>query len=161
AGVSSFGFGGTNFHVVLEEYSPDCASTEQDWMPRPAEVVVFQRAGREEIRNALSRLEKQLTSTATENRAGLSAALLHEESNRTSNDRCARLAIIAHSIEDLRQKVGKAFARLAAQTEVNEPGGIYYSEAPAAKASQVCFLYPGQGSQAVNMLRDLVAGSPW
>src|SRR5262249_5961273 len=107
------------------------------------------------------RLEKQLTSTATKNLAGLSAALHHEESSRTASDRRARLAIIADSIEDLRQKVGKAIARLAEKTEVNEPGGIYYSEAPAVKASQVCFLYPGQGSQAVNMLRDLAAGSPW
>ncbi|MEQ9379383.1 MAG: beta-ketoacyl synthase N-terminal-like domain-containing protein, partial [Pirellulales bacterium] len=53
AGVSAFGFGGTNFHVVLEEYCGDYlqddASFRDDW---PAELVVFRRKTREALGEA-------------------------------------------------------------------------------------------------------------
>jgi acyl transferase domain-containing protein/NAD(P)H-dependent flavin oxidoreductase YrpB (nitropropane dioxygenase family) len=162
AGVSSFGFGGTNFHVVLEEHiGSTSSSTGQNWTPRSAEVIVLHRASRDEMRSALAKLDEQLAGTATADLAGLAAAVLYEESNRAGAGRTCRLAIIAESIEDLHQKLGKASARLTGHSELHDPAGIYYSETTPAKPSELCFLYPGQGSQAVNMLRDLVAASPW
>jgi acyl transferase domain-containing protein/NAD(P)H-dependent flavin oxidoreductase YrpB (nitropropane dioxygenase family) len=162
AGVSAFGFGGTNFHVVLEEYVGDYhPAGELNWAPRPAEVVVLRRAGRDEVLAALGRLEWQLTSAVTEDLAGLACAVFTEESARTGPGAGCRLAIVAASVEDLRQKVRKARALLAEKAEVDDPSGVYYSEAAPAGASEVCFLYPGQGSQSANMLRDLVIACPW
>jgi acyl transferase domain-containing protein/NAD(P)H-dependent flavin oxidoreductase YrpB (nitropropane dioxygenase family) len=161
AGVSAFGFGGTNFHVVLEEYTGDFhVATELNWVPRTSEVVVMRRPGRAEVLAALGRLDQQLNSTTTEDLAGLTCSLWTEE-RRVGQGAGCRLAIVADSVEDLRQKVHKALALLPEKGEVNDPTGIYCSATEPALAEDVCFLYPGQGSQSVNMLRDLVVSSPW
>ncbi len=49
AGVSAFGFGGTNYHIVMEEYTgsdprPHAAGSHANW---PAELFVWRRATRE------------------------------------------------------------------------------------------------------------------
>jgi acyl transferase domain-containing protein/NAD(P)H-dependent flavin oxidoreductase YrpB (nitropropane dioxygenase family) len=162
AGVSAFGFGGTNFHVVLEEYPRAVPPVgEQTWAPRPAEVIAWARAGREDIVRDLSRLEQQLTTTVSDDLPALAFAASAEESARNSTSRRCRLGLVAYSVEDLQHKVRTALARLAERTEQNDPRGIYYAEAPAIDGRAVCFLYPGQGSQVPNMLRDLVVGAPW
>ncbi|MDB5307681.1 MAG: type fatty acid synthase ArsA [Gemmataceae bacterium] len=162
AGVSSFGFGGTNFHVVLEEYTGNyLPDTDLDWMPRAAEVVVLCRATGADLVRDLRALHQKLAPAATEDLAGLAAAVFAEEGTRPAGARECRLAIVAESVEDLRRKVEKAGTLLTGQAKVNDPAGIYYSEAAPLREDEVCFLYPGQGSQAVNMLRDLVVGSRW
>lgn len=162
AGVSSFGFGGTNFHVLLEEYTGDyLPCTQFDWTPRSGEVIAFRRASREEMIRHLGELHHHLTAQPTEDLAGLAAALFHDESNRRPDKQSCRLAIVAESVEDLRQKIQKALALLPHGAEILDPSGIYQSEALPLREAEVGFLYPGQGSQAVNMLRDLVVGCPW
>jgi malonyl CoA-acyl carrier protein transacylase/phosphopantetheinyl transferase len=73
----------------------------------------------------------------------------------------ARLAIVATSVEDLGKKVGRALERL------KDPGcrtitgrGAFYTEEPLAAAGQVAFLFPGEGSQYVNMCADLCVHFP-
>ncbi|HEY7309496.1 MAG TPA: beta-ketoacyl synthase N-terminal-like domain-containing protein [Gemmataceae bacterium] len=166
AAVSSFGFGGTNFHVVLEEYDgpsvgPASQAGQPNWTPRAAELFVFQRASRAELMSDLQQFQEQLGEAATDDLAGLAAAVFTAESKRTRSSGGSRLALVAASVEDLRQKIHKALALLPERAELNDPSGIYHSEAPAVPASQVCFLYPGQGSQSVNMLRDLSSSCRW
>ena len=52
-GVSAFGFGGTNFHAVLEEYRGDYRATDgQNLSPRAAEIFAFGRANCAEVEKA-------------------------------------------------------------------------------------------------------------
>jgi polyketide-type polyunsaturated fatty acid synthase PfaA len=157
AGVSSFGFGGTNFHVVLEEYP---ATEEMNWTPRAAEVFGFQRASRDEMIRDLRQLQQQLDGLVAEDFAALAAAVFADESSRDSSSARCRLAIVAASLADLRQKIHKALTLPPNKKDINDPSGVYYSEASPLLDSQVCFLYPGQGSQSVNMLRDLATACP-
>src|SRR5262249_27766116 len=65
AGVSAFGFGGTNFHVVLEEYTGDPAGT----LPTPCrewseELFVWRGDSRQTLIESVQTWEKTLTSGA-------------------------------------------------------------------------------------------------
>jgi acyl transferase domain-containing protein/NAD(P)H-dependent flavin oxidoreductase YrpB (nitropropane dioxygenase family)/NAD(P)-dependent dehydrogenase (short-subunit alcohol dehydrogenase family) len=161
AGVSAFGFGGTNFHVVVEEHTgafhPGC---DVDFMPRPVELLLLRRESRDEVVAALRRLRESLADVPEGALAELAAAVAAQEA-ATATPNKARLAIVAATLAELAGKLDKAMGLLGKQAAVNDPSGIYYSEEAPAAANTVCFLYPGQGSQQVGMLGELVQASPW
>ena len=65
AGVSAFGFGGTNFHAVLEAYERDPVATRfaptRDW---PAELLAWSAAERDGLLLDLDRLCERLAAGA-------------------------------------------------------------------------------------------------
>src|SRR5262249_16900389 len=65
AGVSAFGFGGTNFHVVLEEdtnqYRNDTKPAMKRW---PAELLVWRRESAAELLAAVEQCGRQLAQGA-------------------------------------------------------------------------------------------------
>ncbi|MEU5692911.1 SDR family NAD(P)-dependent oxidoreductase [Actinosynnema sp. NPDC020468] len=131
AAVSSFGFGGTNFHCVLEEHDP-----------RPADLLVTHRTATAHLWHA-------------PDAAGLVAAL--ESTPSGSWDAVpaahARLAIVATSDEELAVLRADAARRLTAKPDLAEfelPGGAYYRRS-AASTGRVAALFAGQGSQYVGM----------
>ncbi|NTV11935.1 MAG: ACP S-malonyltransferase, partial [Zoogloea sp.] len=89
---------------------------------------------------------------------------LHAEQRKSKSDPGAaagcRLVLLAASAADLKHKLELALKLLAgSETEARHPQGLYYREGAAA-AGSVCFLFPGQGAQRINMLRDLVSMLP-
>lgn len=145
AAVSSFGFGGTNCHLVLEE--------------RPAErrpqVSVAAAARPEPL--VISAPTPQLLAGHL---AALAAALEQGEAARaplsdlaytlaTRQPESARVAFVARTRDELARQ-------LSAAVEVVEEGraraGIRYLAAPLPEDSRrVAFLFPGQGAQAVGL----------
>ncbi len=75
AGVSAFGFGGTNFHAVLEEYVRDPIPAPGPWKTWPAELLVWNAEDREGLLGALDRfamaLEGPYAASLTDLAAGL------------------------------------------------------------------------------------------
>ncbi len=181
AGLSAFGFGGTNFHAVLEEYIPHRLNGNGK---RSVAVNMTQPPVKESIMNAHKDPSTSPFSYKTPLRGALvigaaSEAALIERLRAVEKDAREgralapaapaeadlrapeRLAIDYADARELAEKAGNALKALAA----NQPAmwkalraqGIFRGRGPAAK---VAFLYPGQGSQYVNMLKPLRAVEP-
>jgi acyl transferase domain-containing protein/NAD(P)H-dependent flavin oxidoreductase YrpB (nitropropane dioxygenase family)/NAD(P)-dependent dehydrogenase (short-subunit alcohol dehydrogenase family) len=153
AGVSAFGFGGTNFHAVLEAYESDpVASPRASLGEWPAELFVWSATDPEALRRDLDHLAEQFDAGHRPRLCELSLLL----NQRTFHASGAVLAIVATSVDDLAAKLGEVRKSLRdGRTDLNDPRGIYMAERASFAYSKVAFVFPGQGSQSVGMLREL------
>jgi malonyl CoA-acyl carrier protein transacylase len=74
----------------------------------------------------------------------------------------SRLAMIAGSATDLRSRLTRAAERLADPRchQIRDVVGIYYFEQPLYPEGRVAMLFPGEGGQYLNMLKDLYLHFP-
>lgn len=143
-GVSSFGFGGTNVHAVLS--APPRPAPRATPAPRSAQrdgpQLILLSAGSEAdlaayAGNLAAALEDDL-------RIGPAAVARAVARRRRQAVRCG---VVAQTREELLT----ALRALATGAEL--PRGVTLGT--AEHAPNIAFLYPGQGSQRVGMLRDL------
>jgi malonyl CoA-acyl carrier protein transacylase len=163
AGISSFGFGGTNFHVVAEEYVPGISSDsmqvfhgtnikttspQQDNTPMPYGSMLFLGA------DSPAQLKIQLSQALEHNR--LNAASTSRFPSSEELDHQERLVFAYASPEELQTLGQKALKALdnesPAMWQALAAQGVFRGSGQPGK---LAFLFPGQGSQYVNMLRDL------
>jgi acyl transferase domain-containing protein/NAD(P)H-dependent flavin oxidoreductase YrpB (nitropropane dioxygenase family)/NAD(P)-dependent dehydrogenase (short-subunit alcohol dehydrogenase family) len=165
AGVSAFGFGGTNFHAVLEEYAGDfLANTREaslkEW---PAELLLWVAPSRQALRDTVAEVASALGKGAAPALPDLAYTLWKETSREgSSQEGHTRLAVVATSLTDLQQKLSSVVEALdnPGSDNINDPRGIYLNQSPLHPQGRVAFLFPGQGSQYPNMLRDLALQFP-
>ncbi len=165
AGVSAFGFGGTNFHIVLEEYAGDPwarpTTPSRTW---PDEVFVWAAPSRPMMAEQVTTWCSALSADVTPNLRDLAfTSWKHASANRgEAQAKQLHLAIVANSLDDLRQKLGSAQDELAqsASPRLHDPRGVYFSEIPLAREGKLAFLFPGQGSQYPQMLQDILLYFP-
>jgi acyl transferase domain-containing protein/NAD(P)-dependent dehydrogenase (short-subunit alcohol dehydrogenase family) len=151
AGVSAFGFGGSNFHCVLEE--AQSAKTEIDW-DDSVRILSFCADSREQLAKALtnfdaSRSWKQMRIAAADLRATF-----------RSNAACRLAIVLQKNHSDASKLINSAQHMLAQHPDRatwTTPDGIYFG---ARAAGQLAAIFPGQGSQYVGMLRDLACQFP-
>ncbi|HEX6937115.1 MAG TPA: acyltransferase domain-containing protein, partial [Actinomycetes bacterium] len=181
AGVSAFGFGGTNFHAVLEEYVPGRHRLES--APRtfaaadvPRTAVTAAAHGRASepvaarprppLRGAVvlggrddSDVVAQLEGVVADAADGRTPAQVAPD--RTLAASAVRVAVDYADAADLAAKARKAVTAFRtgapAMWKMLRAQGIFVGRGPAPK---VAFLYTGQGSQYVNMLKGLRAQQP-
>jgi acyl transferase domain-containing protein len=165
AGVSAFGFGGTNFHAVLEEYDRNIGvkteATIHDW---PLELFVWQAEEPGRIVTQLDELAAALNSGAKPNLGDLAHTLIQareELAARTDPGKLATLAILAGTHQELSDNLRQARTAIGAgRTSLDDPRGIIFATQPAWAGAPVAFLFPGQGSQAPGMLQELAVIFP-
>ena len=155
AGVSSFGFGGTNFHAVLEEHRPQEPVGAGFPTPQlPAELFCFAGSSVDELREDIEEIRRAAGEPRALRDLAHRAFLIRRDRGRP--DTALRLSVVAETVEDLARKLGQAQSRLASPTEpFLDPTGIYFVPEPLARKGKTAFIFPGQGSQRVDMLRDL------
>ncbi len=136
AAVSSFGFGGTNFHCLLEEHDPEGAELT---VRGPAARVHLWHAA--DPRTLLALIESD------------DAAAEPEEAIPAGH---ARVALVAGTADEARRLRDAAAERLRAAPDTAEftlPGGVYYrrSADDGIAEGKAAALFAGQGSQYVGM----------
>ncbi|MCP3804494.1 SDR family oxidoreductase [Allokutzneria sp. A3M-2-11 16] len=141
ASVSSFGFGGSNFHVTVEEYVP----SESGWAERAP-------------RSRTAATELWLFSADT--KEGLAERELSaQESQRRFEPKAPfRLAVVATDEADLKAKITQARELIGREAAFTAPG-LAYASGPA-ELGGLALLFPGQGSQYVGMGADLAMQLP-
>ncbi|MCS6851308.1 MAG: polyketide synthase dehydratase domain-containing protein [Gemmataceae bacterium] len=73
-----------------------------------------------------------------------------------------RVALVAGSVAELRARLRRAAERLADPTctQINDSQGIYFAAQPLFPEFRLAVLFAGEGSQYVNMFRDMVPFFP-
>ncbi|MCG8324072.1 MAG: acyltransferase domain-containing protein, partial [Thiotrichales bacterium] len=150
AGVSAFGFGGSNFHCVLEEY--ESKAGEVDWDGRD-QVIAFSAGDVEGLAAQLQEFDAEgdwahLRGRAAESRARFDPS--HE----------MRLVLVAERDgTPVSELIGIARSQLDAEASSwVAPQGVYFGSGPAR--GKWAALFPGQGAQYVGMLRELMCRFP-
>ncbi|MGV3625484.1 MAG: PfaD family polyunsaturated fatty acid/polyketide biosynthesis protein, partial [Archangium sp.] len=144
AAVSSFGFGGSNFHAVLEEYGSKRTAPSWDGS---VEVVALSAASAPAL---LARVREAQKVELSE------FAKLSRESFRAT-DAHRLVMVIAPST-----KTNELFTSVISKLEAGQPftlpeGAAYGVGAPKG---ELAMLFPGQGAQHVDMLRELACLFP-
>jgi acyl transferase domain-containing protein/NAD(P)H-dependent flavin oxidoreductase YrpB (nitropropane dioxygenase family)/NADP-dependent 3-hydroxy acid dehydrogenase YdfG len=159
AGVSAFGFGGSNFHAVLEEYRDEVRrSPEEMGRQWPSELFFWAAPDKSALAAALDTTARQVSGARCDF-TSLAHAVCASASDavRLSG---VRLAIVASSQAELLERIGVAQAALLENPDSlrDAKRGIYLGAGPLD--GKVAFLFPGQGSQYPGMLRELAVRMP-
>jgi len=146
AGASAFGFGGTNFHVVMEEYQGE---HNDAYRVGPAPMGVLLTA---DSKDALA-AKMEVLASAPE------AFYSEEYRYENAGDGQFRLAFVAKTPDEAAEKCKVALELLKKNTAdaFTQKGITYNSKKIDGK---VTVLFPGQGTQAVNMLSEASINYP-
>ncbi|MDD2899667.1 MAG: beta-ketoacyl synthase N-terminal-like domain-containing protein, partial [Desulfuromonadaceae bacterium] len=151
AAVSALGFGGSNFHVVLEEYAP--VAPVADW-DGSVQILPFSAVDAVSLENALADVAgMQLWSDI---RTGAAALRKSFESAAP----CRLVLVVERDKTSLKSLCSNALTMLKKQpaTSWSTPDGAWY--ACGSVPGKLGMLFPGQGAQYTGMLRDLACCFP-
>ncbi|MCL1067075.1 phosphopantetheine-binding protein [Shewanella olleyana] len=171
AGISSFGFGGTNFHLVLEEYTPEHSRDEKYRQRQVAQSLLVSADNKAALIAEVNKLTADTSALKGTDNSSIEQAELARIAKlyavRTLDTSAARLGLVVSSLNELTTQLGLALKQLSNDTDAWQlPSGTSYRSSAlitinanqkatkgkkAANTPKVAALFAGQGSQYVNM----------
>jgi acyl transferase domain-containing protein/SAM-dependent methyltransferase len=148
AGVSSFGFSGTNAHVILEE-APAEAVRSPDGAQRDVHVLALSARDSRALSALVGSYALLLSSTAA---TDIALGDLCFTANAGRSHFAHRVSVVGASAREMAAAL-EAFQR-------GEPHPGVVSGVAGAAPPCIAFLFPGQGPQYVGMGRELYDGAP-
>ncbi len=157
AGVSAFGFGGTNAHAVLEEYPAERAGRSvnygaRHWSP---ELYLLAAVDRPTAVNACRELAEVISLNSDISSCDLAYSLavdFDKQLRRSRSETGVMLAFVSASIAELKSDLVKVATSLA-ETEdgvLQLPANVSMGTGESDQMKVAC-LFPGQGSQYCGM----------
>ncbi|GIJ72928.1 hypothetical protein Voc01_078450 [Virgisporangium ochraceum] len=144
AAVSSFGFGGTNFHVTVEEYTGGIRPPRMRSLP--TELMLLSADSPADLKARADRLTSS---------SGVSLAALARRSVAEFDPAAGvRLAVVASDPAELAATLVAALPAIEAGRPLPPRVRAHYATGPT-DVGRIGFLFPGQGSQYVGMGTDL------
>jgi microcystin synthetase protein McyG len=143
--VSSFGFSGTNAHVIVEQAPIEVH--HENAVDRPLHLLTLSARSTSALQQSASRLERALSSD------DFAISDVCYMANAGRSHFAHRATVSAEDLETARE-------RLREIADGGEPFGTTRGEVPAGRRTRVAFLFTGQGAQYVGMGRQLYETAP-
>lgn len=155
AGINSFGFGGINTHAVVEE-APPAALKPLNIVRRECELCVFAAATEAELLARVQQVQQYIETNPGVALLDLAATLAASDMDGLP----VRLAVLATDVTELAKKLQQAAKKIGEGKSarwMTRTGLLFSRESLEGK---LAFLFPGEGSQYLNMLADLAQQFP-
>jgi len=147
AGVSSFGFSGTNVHLIVQE-APERKHITAEF-ERPLHLLTLSAKNERALYRLVRRYLSHIRNNASESISDICFT-----ANLGRNHFGHRLAIVADSLKQISE-------RLELADSGQESSGILRNNIPErVQRNKIAFLFTGQGSQYLGMGRELYETQP-
>ncbi|MEM6415808.1 MAG: SDR family NAD(P)-dependent oxidoreductase [Pseudomonadota bacterium] len=159
-GSSAFGFGGTNFHAVLEEYTDEYRADAQpagadEW---PCELFVFRGFDKADLERQIASVRDALNAGATMRLVDLAYSLALKADAVGQAPFAA--SVVADSLDALNRELSLILEDLHGTPRKTLPPYTSLSLGDGVQDGSIAFLFPGQGAQYPNMAREAAVYLP-
>ncbi|ARV62851.1 short-chain dehydrogenase [Nostocales cyanobacterium HT-58-2] len=149
AGISSFGFGGTNAHIIVEEAPLHLQiQNSKDSIERPLHLLSLSAKSEQALQDLVQRYGDFLSSHPE---LSLADICFTASTGRSHFD--YRLGVTAQSVKELQEQ-------LSAFVAGQQPRELVTGQLASRKQLKTAFLFTGQGSQYIEMGRELYETQP-